>query len=102
MQALFIANIPRSLLPYPAEKLEEALNTVAKHYHDLGDYNFSKLVRDTFGPLMLYSDDDSALQGAVMKFGDPNIRESIISNLERAQKRGIQFRLAADNSRSKA
>jgi hypothetical protein len=94
MRALFIAGIPRSLLPYPVETLEEALNTVAKHYHDLGDYNSSKLITDSFGQLMLYSDDDSALQGAVFKFGEPKIREAIISNLKRVQEEWIQLHSA--------
>ncbi len=83
--ALFVANIPKSLLPFPVETLEEALNVVAGHYHDLGDYEAAGIINESFRHLALYSDDDTALQGAAVKFGDPRIRNTIAAKLNDVQ-----------------
>jgi hypothetical protein len=85
LRALFISNIPQSLLPYPVETLEEALNIVGKFYHEARDYEASKLIQESFGCLAHYAPDDTALQGAAFKFGAPNVREAIIRNIKKVQ-----------------
>jgi hypothetical protein len=86
LAALFAGSIPRSLLPLPVERLEEALNKVAKRYHDLGDYDASNLVRGSFEHLALYGDDDNALSAAAMKFGIPEVRATVASRLLELQR----------------
>jgi hypothetical protein len=85
LHALFGSHIPRSLLPLPAEKIEAALNFVAKRYHDTGDYEASKFFQKAIGPLVFYADDDKALNWAVSRFGEPQIGHSIIARLKSIQ-----------------
>ncbi len=90
LQALFIASIPESLLPYPPDILEEALNIIAKHYHDVGDYDKSKLIQKSFDGLLLYSKDEEAIQSAAKVFNMPDVKETIISNMKQFQKNWIK------------
>ena len=91
LRALFIAGIPESLLPYPLETIEEAINIASKHYHDAGDLKASKLLTDSlFRCLVFYKDDETALKGAAVKFNLPNVREAISSNMKAVQKSWIK------------
>jgi len=90
LQALFIANIPESLLPYPPAMLEEALNIIAKHYHDIGDYDKSKLIQKSFDALLLYDNDEESIQGAAKIFNMPEVREAIISNMKKVRRNWIK------------
>ena len=90
LQALFIANIPESLLPYPQEIIEEALNLAAKHYYDIGDYEKYELLKDSHRCLAFYGKDEDALEGAVMAFNIPEVKEKIISNMKKVQKNWIK------------
>jgi len=62
LAAVFVlGHIPASLLPYPIQTLEDALNVVAEHYFNAGDYESSDFVKSTFGPLAFYCDDNEAI-----------------------------------------
>jgi len=90
LQALFIASIPESLLPYPPEILQDAINIVAKYYHDIRDFEKYELLQKSFGRLCLYVKDENALQNAARKFNEPEVREAIISSMEKVQKNWIK------------
>lgn len=90
LQALFVGSIPESLLPYSTETLEEALNIVGKHYHDIGDYEASELIQNSFRYLSLYTEDEKALQGAAIKLNDAELRSVISSKMKKVQKDWIK------------
>mgnify|MGYP000097137762 CR=1 FL=1 len=90
LQAVFLGCIPKSLLPYPPEIIEEALNIAAKHYHDIGEYENYKLLHESHRCLAAYVKDEDALEGAVMAFNIPEVKEKIISNMKKVQKNWIK------------
>lgn len=93
LRALFMACVPESLLPYPPETIEKALNIIAKHYHDIGDHEASELIKSTFGALVLYDKDEEAIENAVSKFNIPEVRDAIISNMKKVQKDWIKTQI---------
>jgi hypothetical protein len=90
LQAIFMSHIPESLLPYPQEIIEEALNILGKHYYDIGDHEASKLIQESFRCLALYVKDEEAMLGALQIFNLPDVREVIISNMKKVQKNWIK------------
>ncbi|MFH1877015.1 MAG: hypothetical protein ABH865_09015 [Candidatus Omnitrophota bacterium] len=91
LQSLFVGGIPRSLLPYSTETLEEALNIVGKHCHDIGDHKASELIRNSFRCLVLYTEDEKALQGAAIKFNDSELRSVISKRMKKVQEDWIKI-----------
>jgi hypothetical protein len=68
LHSIFLSRIPESFLPYPQTVLEEALNIIAKHYHDSGDYNATRNIEESICSLVAYVKDDDALQSATELF----------------------------------
>ena len=85
LHAVFTGFIPESLLPYPAKTIEQALNIIAKHYHDKGDYEKSEMLRQSHRCLALYVGDEMALGGAVQAFSMPEVKDKVISNMKKVQ-----------------
>ena len=93
MQSLFIAGIPESLLPYPLEVIEKAINDLGKYYHDLGDRERAKIIQDSFGPLMLYTKDEVALANAATKFAMPGLDTTISESMKAVQRNWIKTQM---------
>ena len=98
LQALFVGSIPESLLPYPPEILEEALNKVGKHYYDIGDREASELIQNSFRCLALYVEDEIALKGAAMKFNDSELRSIISSKMKKVREDWIKTQRIANKN----
>lgn len=74
--------IPESLLPFPKLVLEDALNIMDKHYFDTGNKRGMELMRATMVELVLYEDDEKALQNAGESLSDPEKRKRIVTAIK--------------------
>ncbi len=83
LHSIFLSNIPESLLPYPKDKLEEALNIVAKRFHDQGDYETSKAIQTNMAMLISYKDDNEALEQYADMVKNPKMREAVIEGMKK-------------------
>lgn len=75
LHATFISKIPESFLPYPKDTLEEALNIIAKDYHDKGNLEISRGIQGAIAYLGSYVEDEEALGQAFQTFSDPKMKE---------------------------
>ena len=90
LNLIFGASIPESLLPFPIETLEQALNTVAEHHHKMGNNDVVKDLHRSIGCLTGYKDDEEAVLQAARLFNDPKWREAVLPVFKRFQKDWIR------------
>jgi len=88
---VFGTNIPESFLPFPIKILEEALNIVAKHYHDSGNLVFAKRLQECIGDLGGYMDDEIAVLLAAETFKNTEWRQAILPQFKKFQKDWIEM-----------
>jgi hypothetical protein len=88
---IFLSKIPESFLPYPQDTLEEALNIVAKRYHDIGDLKVSKNIQDSIASLGAYTKDEEALQSAHENFSNPVLVKLIHNYIKNYKKDWISW-----------
>ena len=79
LHSIFLNKIPESFLPYPQDVLEEALNIVAKHYHDVGDIKASKNIQESIVSIWTYTKDEEALQQASEVLSNPKMRKVMLT-----------------------
>jgi hypothetical protein len=90
LHSIFFSHIPESFLPFPKDTIEEALNIVAKHYHNMGNRDQVKLLQRSMGCLLFYEDDEEALLQAAKCFNDPKFREVVLLTLKKFHKDWIR------------
>jgi hypothetical protein len=91
LNLIFGACIPESFLPFPIETLEEALNAVAEHHHNMGNKDGVKALDGSFGALTGYKDDEEAVLQAAKLFNDPKWREAMLPVFKKFQKDWIKI-----------
>lgn len=91
LHSIFLSKVPESFLPYPQDVLEEALNIVAKHHYDNGDFQISKDIQESIASLCAYTKDEEALQQASENFSTPKIREAILIYIANYKKDWISW-----------
>lgn len=84
---LFGGNIPESLLPFPIETLEEALNIMAEYHHNNGNEEGCNVMKGGFGWLTAYKNDEEAILQATKNFDNPKWREAMLPALKQFQKK---------------
>ena len=90
LHSIFLSNIPESFLPFPKETIEEALNIVAEHHHNMGNQDEVKLLQKSMGWLLCYKDDEEAVLQAAKLFNDPKWREAMLPAFKKFQKDWIK------------
>jgi len=70
LKPIFWNKIPKSLLPYSIEYIEEALNIVAKSYHEKGDQKMVKNIQETQILLVSFVDDEEAILNSAKMLKD--------------------------------
>jgi len=83
LESIFLGCIPESFLPYSQDILEEALNIVAKQYHDSGDYQTSNHIQTTIASLFEYENDEKALKQAADMLSNPELMEVFLLKISR-------------------
>lgn len=78
---LFGTNIPESLLPYPVDILQGALNKMEAHYYEQGLHDRVKLLEETEIMLIQYVNDEEAINDAVEMFGNKKWRDAFLKGL---------------------
>lgn len=73
LHTVFGGSIPESLLPYPRDEIERALDTMAKRHHRDGDLEASAHIQRSLGPLLFYRDDSEALEHMVRRLTLPGM-----------------------------
>jgi len=91
LHSIFLSKIPESFLPYPQDVLEEALNVVAKHYHDIGDLKASNNIQESIAFLCAYTKDEEALQSAHENFSNPVLVRLIHNYIKNYKKDWISW-----------
>jgi len=80
--AIFFTHIPQSLLPFPPEHIEEALNVVAKFYHEKGDMGKVRLHQEVMAELMCFKSDEDALLQAIKMFNDKKFWDFVMESVK--------------------
>lgn len=68
---MFMSNIPESLLPYPAEKINEAVNIYANAFEEDGQPDVAEQLRSTLPILNMFGEDKIAIDKAAERFANP-------------------------------
>jgi hypothetical protein len=89
LSAVFLGGIPESLLPYPVQVIEDALNDMARYYHSRGDHDAVAVIQGVMGPLASYRADRDALANAAKTFSTPAMEEIVLERLRAVQRRWI-------------
>jgi hypothetical protein len=88
--SLFGAYIPESFLPFPKKTLEEALNIVAEHHHNMGNQDTVKGLQSTIASLLFYTDDEEAILKSAELFNNPSWRKATLPVFKKFQKDWIK------------
>jgi hypothetical protein len=83
---LFGSNIPESLLPYPVDILQGALNKMEAFYYEQGLQDRVKLLEGTEMMLIQYTNDEEAIKEAVSNFTNKKWQDAMLSGLQNFQK----------------
>jgi hypothetical protein len=86
LDSVFGPTIPESFLPYPKDVLEEALNIVAKHYHESGNIRLSKGIQDAMMSVHYYAKDEEAWDQAARMFSNPEMMRAMLGFVEKFKK----------------
>lgn len=90
---LFLGQIPQSLLPYPKDKIEEALNTALVHFNRKGDKKAIETLKASMALLTCYIDDTQAIKHAIKIWQNEEAIKAIMSNLGNSQKKSFNYLL---------
>ena len=83
-------NIPESLLPYPLDILQGAINKMEAYYYGQGQHDRVKLLEETEMILMQYADDSEAVKELVSNFSNTKMKDATIDGLRDYQKTQAQ------------
>lgn len=81
----FVSKIPQSLLPYPKEKIIEALDVIARHFAAIGNEEAVRTIESTKSLLEFYVEDKEAIEAAVKKFSNESYLKVILPKLSERQ-----------------
>lgn len=81
LMILFGGNIPESLLPYPIDILQGALNKMEAHYYGRGLHDRVKLLEETEVLLVQYINDRKAMGESGKRFDDKKWQEVFSNSL---------------------
>lgn len=90
LRILFGINIPESLLPYPLDILQGALNKMEAFYYGQGQHDKVKLLEETEMILMQYADDGEAIKESMSYLSNTKRQETTIESLQDYQKTQAQ------------
>lgn len=74
---VFMAGIPKSLLPYPLQYIEDAINTVAKSHHDIGNAAKVNTLQECHAFLLWFEDDEKAILETGKRFNEKKWRDLV-------------------------
>ncbi len=87
---IFSSQIPESFLPFPKATLEEAINIIAKHYHNMGDKEAVNTLERSAAWLSAYEDDEKAILKMIKFFNDKKMRDAILPAFKEFQDKWIK------------
>lgn len=87
---LFGIDIPKSLLPFPIQILQGALNKMEAYYFDQGQNDRVKLLEETEAMLMRYADDSEAIKTTSDHFEDQKWQNAFIPGFKSFQENQVQ------------
>ncbi|OGH23456.1 MAG: hypothetical protein A2629_00215 [Candidatus Levybacteria bacterium RIFCSPHIGHO2_01_FULL_41_15] len=90
VRMLFATDIPQSILPFPIEILQGALNKMEAYYYELGMQDRVKLLESTEAMLMQYEEDDEAMKATAKRYADKKFRDVFITGLKDYQMSQLQ------------
>lgn len=72
LMRMFLGKIPESLLPYPKEKIEEAMDICIEHFEAEGNKQMVETFKASKAALIPYTDDRVAIKQLVQNFMNPS------------------------------
>lgn len=88
---LFMGRIPQSLLPYPRETIEEAMNIITKHFSAQGDDETVAICEQSTSTLLFFVDDEEAIKNAGKNFNNEEILKAFLPKLGEKQKEQLKY-----------
>lgn len=86
LRTFFRIDAPRSLLPYPIEIIQGALNKMEALYWKEGNKERVKLLEETEMLLMQFADDKEAIENTIERLKNKDWQEMTISSIKNYQK----------------
>ncbi len=90
LRFLFGTSIPESVLPYPVEILQGAINKMEAFYYEQGLQDRVKLLEETEMMLIDYLNDEEAIEETISKFSNKKWQEAILPALREFQENQMQ------------
>jgi len=87
IEIFFIGKRPESLLPYPPDKLEEALNIVSEYFSKNGDKKLSNLIQESIYSIWTYEKDIDAVENIFDAMTNPEMKEVMLVHISEYKKR---------------
>lgn len=88
---IFMARIPESLLPYPRETIEEAMNLIIEHFSIQEDDESVAICKNSLSTLLFFVDDETAIRNAGKNFNNEEILKTILSELGKTQQDQLKY-----------
>ena len=84
---IFGQSIPKSLLPYPPDVLEKAMNIIASGYFESGDGSTCTMIKENISAILSYKDDEEAIKNIVngVRLKHVELRKVFISKLQKSR-----------------
>lgn len=90
LRILFGLNIPESLLPYPRDIIQGAINKMEVFYYSQGLQDRVKLLEGTEMILIQYTNNEEAIKETISILSDKTWQEALIRSLQDYQKTQAQ------------
>lgn len=90
LRLLLGINIPESLLPYPIDILQGAINKMEAYYFSQGQHDRIKLLEETEMILMQYAEDNEAIKELAPNFSNKKWQEAMLKGLQDYQKTQVE------------
>ncbi|OGY37806.1 MAG: hypothetical protein A3E36_02325 [Candidatus Andersenbacteria bacterium RIFCSPHIGHO2_12_FULL_45_11b] len=87
---LFGTSIPESLLPYPIDILQGAINKMEAFYYGKGLHDKVRLLEETEMSLTTYVSDEEAIDKFISSFSNSEFRKLMVEGLQDTQKNQAQ------------
>lgn len=86
LMMVFFTKIPQGFLPYPKQRIKEALDVVSAHFSSIGNQEAVATIESTLPILDVYVDDGEAIKSAAKNFSNEKYLKTVLPKLGERQK----------------
>lgn len=89
LMMFFLSEIPEAFLPYPKEKIEEALLIAEKHFFSIGDEEMTKNLETVRSALLFYAEDEKAFKSFLERVKNKEFMEKLLEARKKRQEENL-------------